>query len=328
MSEVEETLKKLFQGKDHYWSHPNSSFSDKGTRPPEDELKDILDPAVQIFSVIVATSLKNFTLSVWDDPKLFKKTKVTSDSILSQATAKDYYKDSDKTNKKREKEVFKRFKLKPKDDGYWKKFDLIVAEGFKKAQEEKYPEVLEEHTGYYIAENLKSLDEKLEIIREEDYDKESELIAYFLKKNPAVKAKIHKEITSKQKSFAYERIYRHQLPTNLGNHLPNDGFSTQQVYVYKKGNDLKIGVGSSRGSGTRDSHGYFGHLFAEAQNRGKSVSTFLIHFNSRLDMTIKLKPELVLSAPHDLTSNYYINRALSEKILKNIKKVYNSDLKD
>ena len=127
--------------------------------------------------------------------------------------------------------------------------------------------------------------------------------------------------------FKYERKYSHQLPRNLVNNLPNTGLVTQQVYVYKRGKDLKIAVGSTRGSGTRESHGYFGHLFAEAQNRGKSVPTFMVHFNSNLKMTIKLKPELILSSPHDLTGNYHIDRTLSEKIIKNVKLVYSSDLK-
>jgi hypothetical protein len=323
VSKIEKKLNDLFRGLFDYWRNPDS-FRDEVIEPNEAELKLILDPKNTIFSVIISHS-NNLKSSAFENPDVFQKKEEIVIPILDQEVVRDSWNNSHtrENNKRLEKEVWIRFKIKPSSKVYGDKLDIINEEEFEKKKKLKYPEVLEEYTSYYISETkkFKSLKKKLEFLSDESPEKESELIRYFLTKNPNIKEMIHKKITEDQVEYRYFRDYSKQLPKNLYDHLPTERLTTQQVYVCKSGNSLKIATGSSSGSGTRESHGYFGHLFAEAQNRGKKIETFIVHFDQNVKMKMTLVPELVLSSPHDLIGNYGIDRKLSSKILKNIKKI-------
>lgn len=319
---IDQKLIDLFKGKFNYWNH-SDSFSSNEVKPDLNSISDLLDPKVELFSVIV-TSSHYIPQKLFDNPKFFKKTIKTYCSILEQQARIESISHTASFNNSIEKEIKKRFKLTEKTPGYWNKFDLIVAERVDTAKKEIYLGTLYENANYYISDQNdkfhKGLTRKINQLSEASDSEFGEIIQYYLDKNPKVKKIIHKKITQNQKEVVYTRNFKNQLPGNLCKILYPQ-FLWQQIYVYKKGSTLKLARGSTVSSGSRENHGYFGHLFAEAQNKGKDISTFLVNFNSNLSMKTQEIPELALFG-HDLTGNYRIDLQLSKKILAKIKLVY------
>ena len=75
-------------------------------------------------------------------------------------------------------------------------------------------------------------------------------------------------------------------------------------------------MGCSSGSGTRETHGFYGHLFAEIQAKVKPIKTFVTAVDSKCKFEIKKKSENLILLRQDLTGNYKIDREESEKILE------------
>jgi len=91
-----------------------------------------------------------------------------------------------------------------------------------------------------------------------------------------------------------------------------------QLYIIKEDEKVSIAVGCSSGSGTRETHGFYGHLFAETQKKIKPIKTFVTTVDSECNFEVKTKTKNLILLRHDLTGNYKIEREESEKILEGI----------
>jgi len=116
--------------------------------------------------------------------------------------------------------------------------------------------------------------------------------------------------------YEYEPIYENYIPYPLCEFA---GRSLRyQLYIIKADENLSVAVGCSSGSGTRETHGFYGHLFAEIQKKIKPVKTFVATVDGKCNFEIKTKSNNLILFRHNLTGNYKIDREESEKILEGI----------
>ena len=122
--------------------------------------------------------------------------------------------------------------------------------------------------------------------------------------------------------YSYEALYGNILPGFLGKVTVRDYLS--QYYMIKNNDTGQIFYtrGSGAGSGTREAHGYYGHLFAEWEKAGRKITSFIISIDEKCQVTTKEVDHLVLMNM-DLTGNYQINREESKAILEGIE-LFNS----
>jgi hypothetical protein len=322
-------LVKIFSGKFSYFNH-NYSFFNKKEDSDKQILNKLLDPEAKLFSVIVYQK-RDVNPKVFDNPKLFKKRIEVHSSILENKAWDSLNTGTPEFNQQINSILKLEYKLSEKSKNYWPTFDKVVKEKVIEAKKTLLPLVLEEHAYYYLLESkskrLNELAKKIDKISYFDGDLDSEILQLFLDKNTKIKNKIVEDITKKKKSTVYSRTYKNQLPLNLSKVLSTSAHGWQQIYVYKKGKEIKVGVGSAAGSGTRESHGYFGHLFAQAQNQGKSIESFLVSFDQNLKPKIASASGLVLFGL-ELTGNYRIDKRTSDLIMKDIEMVFSEDLEN
>jgi hypothetical protein len=320
--------KELRSKKTDYWSAKHTNYGDE-VEIDKDELKALLKKETQVFSVIVYEKFDVKDVRRYNNKDLFKVTTETINSPLDRFVNKFIY-DNDRNHEisnKIKKEVKKVFNKSQGDDDFYKKFDLLFAKKIKSLKKELYSEVFQEYLMYHLDRYAKKVYKKLDRIfnsDSEDFEIQSKkIVDDYLKKHKAIKDKIHKEITSKTKEARYHRYYSKQLPKSLADHMSSHVWS--QLFLKKTtSGTLEVASGSSVGSGTRENHGFFGHLFATVQNSGKNVPTFVISFNNCFKMKLYYSPILLLHG-HDLTGNYRISDEKSSAILKNITKVYSPD---
>lgn len=106
------------------------------------------------------------------------------------------------------------------------------------------------------------------------------------------------------------------LPHPLGE-LTHQCF-TKQFYFMKDDKKLYVAVGCSCGSGTRYTHGLYGHFFTLLQKEGKPITSFVTKINKKCQFkVIKQAPHLILYK-HDLIGNYSVGDKRKEEIFKGI----------
>jgi len=117
--------------------------------------------------------------------------------------------------------------------------------------------------------------------------------------------------------YSYEALYENILPGVLGKAMVRDYLS--QYYMIKNNDTGQVYLtrGSSAGSGTRETHGYYGHLFAEWEKAGRKITSFIISIDEKCQVTTKEVDHLVLMNM-DLTGNYQIDRNESKTVLDGI----------
>jgi len=175
--------------------------------------------------------------------------------------------------------------------------------------ESLYPETLESYArGYAICK----FDKKFNTFSDKQYQN--------------ITQKHHSELAKYLKSLfkpVYE--YRYFLPSNIPYPLTTGiGVALESQYYFMQDNDIDknriyYAIGNYTGSSTREDHGFYGHLFAEIQNRIKPVTAFIVQAEGQdIFKVIRKSDNLILSDVMDLTGNYSINYKLSKKILKNI----------
>jgi hypothetical protein len=107
------------------------------------------------------------------------------------------------------------------------------------------------------------------------------------------------------------------LSNEIGSALVSQYYFMQDLDIDK--NRIYYAIGNYLGSAIRETHGFYGHLFAEIQNKIKSIPTFIAQADGQNKFKVLRKSDnLILSNVGDLTGNYNINRKLSKNILKNI----------
>ena len=325
--QIFEMLKSKLRGKWGFWDY-RETFLPSEYVPDPQVTKSLLDNSVDLFSVIVFS--EHSTPRMFDNPKYYKKTYETVNSVLNQESGKKAFGNNAAYMESLEEEIKRNHPEFLDQDSrcgpiYGKFLDNLAAQVFAKTKKEIYSDVLLEYTSYWLMDHRPKLWQKIE--KNDDQDEQDRKIQEFLEKNPKVKKSLHQQITSKEKTEIFSRRLDNQLPKNLARMISKLEV-TKQLYFKRNNKDLQYGCGSTLGSGTREAHGAFGHLFANIQNGGKSIPTFIIYFDSRCKMTLFYNPGLVLY-PHDLTGNYRMSHKDSDEMLSNIPKVEKdfSDLK-
>lgn len=127
---------------------------------------------------------------------------------------------------------------------------------------------------------------------------------------------LKKELFMPRFEYRYELKYENFIPEPL---LPivGGGYITAH-YVFLKDGKITMATGSSAGSGTRETHGFYGHLFAEVQKKIKPVKSFVLRVDKFCNLKLERSSDNLILYQHDLRGNYQICRAHSEKIVSGI----------
>jgi hypothetical protein len=264
-----------------------------------DALKKI-NKGNEFFSVILIQ--EPIDEDLFENPKYVRKIPITHTSRIEQEARSlmdsDYHGDYDWVNKEIEKHYSE---IEDKDK--YKEFDYYI----KCLMDSYYPQALED-----------CLWEWAMFLWDGDPDGEFEEEHYqeVIDKHKEEYEKYKKDVFLPQYRYEYEPIYENYIPAPLCDFA---GRSIQsQLYITKEDEKVSVAVGCSSGSGTRETHGFYGHLFAEIQKNIKPVETFITMVDSKCNFEIKTKSKNLILLRHDLTGNYKINRVESEKILEGI----------
>jgi hypothetical protein len=305
-------LEKRTRGGFHHWSSQigDNRFEDN-VKPNPKFIKELTE-STDLFSVIVFSDYHT-TKKAFNNPKFFKKEKEVVASAVSQRVYTNMSKDNYQINERITKNV--------KDDDS-KAIDAEVKKIEKEYRAKAQTELLIEEALYVIEKKDKKLYAKVE--NEFDDETSNKLALAYLDKHPQVKSKILKNINQENTETRYVRIFNRQLPKALANVL--SGFSWQQVFFRKVGKEIFAIKSCSTGSGLRENHGFFGHSFAEVENGGKPVPTYIVKFDKNCKVDVEYSPNLVLYG-HELTGNYRIDHDIIKKILKNIKTTFTPNYK-
>jgi hypothetical protein len=240
--------------------------------------------------------------SMMENPKYVRKIPITHTSRIEQKARSlmdsDYHGNYDWIKKEIEKH-YPEIEYKDK----YKEFDYYI----KCLMDSYYP---------YALENC--LWEWAMFKWDGDSDKEFEEEQYqeVIDKHKEEYEKYKKDVFLPQYLYEYEPIYENYIPYPLCDFAGRSLRS--QLYIIKEDEKVSIAVGCSSGSGTRETHGFYGHLFAEIQTKVKPIRTFVAAVDSRCNFEIKKKSENLILLRHDLTGNYKIDCEESEKILDGI----------
>jgi hypothetical protein len=264
-----------------------------------DALKKI-DKANEFFSVILIQEPVDD--SMMENPKYVRKIPVTHTSRIEQEARSlmdsDYHVNYDWINKEIEKHYPE---LEDKDK--YKEFDYYI----KCLMDSHYPQALEECLWEWAMFQWNG---------DPDTEFDEEQYQEVIGKHKAEFEKYKKDVFLPQYLYEYEPIYENYIPSPLCDYA---GRSIQsQLYIIKEDEKVSVAVGCSSGSGTRETHGFYGHLFAEIQKKIKPIKTFVTAVDNKCNFEVKTKSKNLILLRHDLTGNYKIDREESEKILKGI----------
>jgi len=243
--------------------------------------------------------------SMFDNPKYVKKIPVTHKSLVEQEAwnlmSDDYHRNYDWIHD----EVAKHYnELENKEK--FKEFDYYL----QCLLSSYYPQALEECLWDWAMFKWFDNNDSEAEFEEEQYNE-------IISQHEEEFEKYKKEVFLPQYKFDYELIYENYIPKPLCYFLGRSLRS--QFYIIREDNSkLSIAMGSSIGSGTRETHGFYGHLFAEIQKKIKPIKTFVAIVDNKCNFKIKKKSENLILLRHDLTGNYKINHDISKQILDGI----------
>ena len=240
--------------------------------------------------------------SMMENPKYVRKIPITHTSRIEQEARSlmdsDYHGNYDWINEEIEKHYSE---IEDKDK--YKEFDYYI----KCLMDSYYPQALEECLWEWAM--FRWDDDPDGEFEEEQYQ---EVIDKYREEYDKYK----KDVFLPQYLYEYEPIYENYIPYPLSDFAGRSLRS--QLYIIKEDEKVSIAVGCSSGSGTRETHGFYGHLFAEIQTKVKPIKTFVTAVDSKCNFEIKKESENLILLRHDLTGNYKIDREESEKILDGI----------
>lgn len=118
----------------------------------------------------------------------------------------------------------------------------------------------------------------------------------------------------------YEKIYRLNyqaiLPPPLGD--INHSCPTKQFYFIHENGTLHVAIGCSCGSGTRHTHGLYGHFFTLLQNQNIPITSFITEIDSNCQFKVIKQVDHLILYRHDLIGNYRLDGERVESIFKGI----------
>lgn len=239
-----------------------------------------------------------------------KKEKIVS--ILDEKVNGMFYEQNNALNHEWETILAKK-KIFHKDKNYFKYLDEEIAKTRIKFTKQLYNKTLNEEVYYFLSDK----DPKFQDLSD---SAQTKVVKNFLS-DPKNKEKFHKKITKTRINTRYNRVFSHQVPKEI-NQILDQGYSQwKQIYLIidKQEKSIEYFTGTSRGSGSRQLHGFGAHLMASL-NPIKTIKTDCIFFHTNGEVKSFTEPYLVLYGK-DTKGNYAIDEEQSEKILKNAKRV-------
>lgn len=250
----------------------------------------------------------------FSNKKLFKSRKETEPSSLDLRLQDILFQNPKQTNDEIDKIVQARYGISKSHRKYYEYFDLEFAKHKRSLRSKVLKELLWDAAAEYIDENKLK---QRRLLRSDSLTDEryAEILDSFLSNFPRVKHALKKKITRRDRVTKYTRTFKNQLPRNIAWLLEGELGWCQLYFFRDKSGRLFFAKGSSSGSWTRESHGYFGHLFCELKSQGIPVSTFIARFNKNGRMTLEGSSQLFLHQ-NELTGNFRINSEISKRTLK------------
>lgn len=233
-------------------------------------------------------------------------------SILDEKVNTQFYNQNNSLNTYWDNILAKR-KIFPKDEDYFKHLDAEVEKTRIKFSKQLYKKTLEEEVYYYLSDKNRNFEDLSNTAQ-------NKAVKNFLA-IPKNREKFHKKITKSRVNTRYNRVFTNQVPGEI-NAILDQGYSQwKQIYLIIDNQEKTIEyfTGSSRGSGSRQLHGFGAHLMASL-NHIKTIKTDCLFFQTNGEVKSFTEPYLVLLGK-DTKGNYAIEETESEKILKNTKRV-------
>ena len=278
----------------------NSQYEQKHT----DFINSLTNSEYNLFSFIVIQDIPP-SQKAFDDSSYFKRELVPKISLLDQEVNNKLFKQNNRNNDIVD-ETLKKRGIKRENPNYFKEMDKEFDKIKAKYRKELINEVIFDNIYYYLADQSPS-----------DYDEETliEKTKEIIQSETDLFKKIKKQVQTPYKEEERNRIYHHQLPPSLSEYI--NYYSWEQFYCLESESEIFLASGNYRGSGTRQNHGFWGHLFSELSKKIK-VESSLIYFNKECKLLVADLPEFTLFNSN-LRTNYKIDEKLSSKSLKNIK---------
>ena len=114
-----------------------------------------------------------------------------------------------------------------------------------------------------------------------------------------------KKLTKPRVNYKKERIYQHQTNSEFAGLLELE--SWMQIYFMEKDGVVFTERGKYTGSGGRYSHGFFGHLFAELQNKGHKIDTYILKILADNQDPLAMNFDVSEVNSHDQGSSRFIH---------------------
>lgn len=263
-----------------------------------------------LYSVIVYQNYEILS-KLYNDNSLFKKTKENWVSELEEEYNSFLFKNNNSITQEIEQKLSKRKILRQKNKNFYQEFDKELDKLKAVKIKELLNDLLLQHTYFYLLDK-KGLDKK----PEETHDLEAKK---YLDKNPEFKEKLIKKLTKPRVNYKKERIYQHQTNSELAGLLELEPW--MQIYFMEKDGVVFTERGKYTGSGGRYSHGFFGHLFAELQNKGHKIDTYILKIDEKCQLQALKEEELILHSSSLVRSNYSYDYKKSQVIFDKIKTI-------